>query len=358
MGSMLAVVKLEAEHLELREFPEPDPGLDGAVLKVEAAGMCGAYGSFKSPGPGRSPGLQGHENAGTIVKASRIFEERHGVTEGDLVAVEEYVPCYHCEYCRVGDYRNCWATDRRNNSGSASRIPGGFSQYIYLPPNVVLHKLPANVSPSEAALALPIGNGVSWACAAGEVGPGKTVVIQGPGSKGLGATLASKIYGASCIIVTGLSRDKTRLQAAQRLGADYTLDVQTQDFVPTIMEITDGRGADAVVDCTTGKSDRVMLQAFEVVKRRGGVVVTQQYNELSSFPMKLMADRFVTLRVCRGHSYTSVAMAIEWIASGKYPLGDLITHHYPLAQTDAACLASGGEGEGADAAWVMVNPWM
>jgi threonine dehydrogenase-like Zn-dependent dehydrogenase len=355
---MLAAVKLDAEKLELREFPMPEPGIEGAVMRVEAAGMCGAYGSFKSPGVNGRPGLQGHENAGIITAASEIFKNRHGVTEGDLVAVEEYVPCYHCEYCRVGDYRNCFATDRRNNTQAAERIPGGFSQYIYLPPNVVLHKLPASTSPSEAALALPIGNGVSWACMAGEVSPGKTVVIQGPGSKGLGATLASKIYGASCIIVTGLSKDRARLEAAKRLGADYTIDVQSEDFVSRIMDITGGRGADAVVDCTTGRNDIVMRQAFEVMKRRGGVVVTQQYNELKEFPMKLMADRFVTLRVCRGHSYSSVAMAIDWIASGKYPLGELITHHYPLEKTDMACLASGGEGEGANAAWVMVNPWM
>ena len=83
------------------------------------------------------------------------------------------------------------------------------------------------------------------------------------------------------------------------------------------------------------------------MKRRGGIIVTQSY-EIEKFPLNRLTDKYITTRICRGHSYSSVATGLEWIASGKYPLKELMTHHYPLSQTDVACLASGGEGEGAE----------
>jgi threonine dehydrogenase-like Zn-dependent dehydrogenase len=351
--------------MEMREFPEPEIAEDSALLRVEAAGMCG-YEGFKNQNR-KGPVIMGHENAGYIAKAGRIFKERNGITEGDLVALEEYLPCFHCEWCRIGEYRHCWVTDGHNNPNSiryggmpvdvAPSLWGGYAQYMYLPPNAVVHKLPSHVSPDEAALALPIGNGVQWAHVEGGAGPGKTIVIQGPGPKGLGCTLASKIYGASCIIVTGLSKDVARLDAAKALGADYTIDVQKQNFTDTIMSITGGAGVDAVVDCTSSHNEAIFLQSIDVMKRRGGIIVTQSYT-VDKFPINKLADKYVGLRMCRGHSYSSVAIGLDWIASGKYPLKELITHHFPLNRADVACDAAGGEGETVDPVSVMILPWM
>lgn len=359
MATTLAAIKTEARQVEVREFDLPEISDDSALMKVEAAGMCGAYAYVTREGAGRRPanaGMNGHENAGIIVKAGKSFMERHGVEEGELVALEEYLPCGHCEWCRIGEFRHCWLTDTHNNP-NPSRQAGGYSQYLYLPPNVVIHKVPQTMSADEAALALPIGNGVQWACVEGEAGPGKTIVIQGPGSKGLGCTIAAKKFGATNVIVTGLTKDKARLDAAKRLGADHAIDVQANDFTETIMDITNGRGADAVVDCTTGRTPVVFKQAIDVLVRRGGIVVTQTY-ELDSFSLSLLTGKYGQLRACRGHSYKSVATGLEWIASGEYPLKELMTNHYPLELTGKACLASGGEEDGGDAVWVMVNPWM
>ena len=356
MDTTLAAVKTAPRRAEVQEIDLPDVDETSAVMRVDAAGMCGAYGYFTREGRGGSPqpGMNAHENAGVIVKAGRGFLERHGVEEGELVALEEYLPCGHCEWCRKGEFRHCWMTDTHNNP-QPNRLAGGFRQYLHLPANVVLHKVPQTMTADEAALALPVGNGVQWACKEGEAGPGKTVVVQGPGSKGLGATLAAKKFGAT-VITTGLSKDGARLEAARRLGADYTVDVEKNDFTTAIMDLTNGRGADAVIDCTTGRHPIIFNQAIEVLVRRGGIVVSQAY-ELEGFSMEKLTGKFGTLRACRGHSYASVAQGLEWIASGEFPLRELITHRYPLDLTGEACLASGGEGDGADAVWVMVNPW-
>ena len=78
-----AAVKVAAGKMEVQEFPEIEIAEDSAILRVESAGMCGAYEGFK--GQGRSDVILGHENAGYVYKAGRIFKERNGVTEGDLV---------------------------------------------------------------------------------------------------------------------------------------------------------------------------------------------------------------------------------------------------------------------------------
>ena len=329
METTLAAVKVAPRTAQIQEIDVPDIDYNSALMRVEAAGMCGSYGYFTREGGGRSPvpGMNAHENAGVIVKAGQGFLDRHGVEEGELVALEEYLPCGHCEWCRIGEFRHCWFTDTHNNP-NPSRLDGGFRKNLYLPPNVVLHKVSQALTPDEAALALPVGNGVQWAVKEGEAAPGKTIVVQGPGSKGLGATLAAKKAGAT-VIVTGLSKDGSRLEAARRLGADHTIDVQTNDFTETIMDITNGRGADAVVDCTTGRIPVIFNQAIDVLVRRGGIVVSQAY-ELESFSLEKLTGKYGQLRACRGHSYASVAMGLELIASGDYPLKELVTHNFPL----------------------------
>src|SRR2546427_5494451 len=121
----------------------------------------------------RSPVIMGHENIGTIAKAGREFTRRKGFKEGDLAFVEHYVMCGKCEWCHLGQYRHCENTDWRTNPDairygytSAEKAPhlwGGFAQYVYLPWNAVVHRVPKGVTPELAGLVTPMANGVGWA---------------------------------------------------------------------------------------------------------------------------------------------------------------------------------------------------
>src|SRR5277367_7005944 len=97
-----------------------------------------------------------------------------------------------------------------------------------------------------------MSNGIEWALFEAGVGYDSTVLIQGPGQQGLSQTVACKQAGASLIIVTGTTKDKARMEVAKKLGADYVIDVQKEDPLQRIMEITGGKGVDVSLDCTAG----------------------------------------------------------------------------------------------------------
>src|SRR5580693_4772424 len=105
--TILAAVKTGSETTELRELRVPEIPVDGALMRVEAAGVCGSDpGAYRSQ---RADCIMGHENAGTVVKIGAVASRRWGLEEGDRVAVEEYLPCWHCEHCLAGDFRLCAA---------------------------------------------------------------------------------------------------------------------------------------------------------------------------------------------------------------------------------------------------------
>jgi threonine dehydrogenase-like Zn-dependent dehydrogenase len=97
----------------------------------------------------------------------------------------------------------------------------------------VLHPLPSHVPPHIAAMALPLGNGFQWAFLDGGIGPGKTIVVLGPGQQGLGCVVAAKVAGAANIVVVGLARDTSRFETARRLGA-HTLAIDEEDVLMRI----------------------------------------------------------------------------------------------------------------------------
>ena len=99
-----------------------------------------------------------------------------------------------------------------------------------------------------------MANGVEWSLFDGGVGYNSTVLIQGPGQQGLSQTVICKQAGASLIIVTGTSKDGARMEVAKALGADYVIDVQKEDPLARIKEITDGKGVDVrPSDCSAAR---------------------------------------------------------------------------------------------------------
>jgi threonine dehydrogenase-like Zn-dependent dehydrogenase len=365
--SVLAAVRTGPRQTELREFPMPEIPDDGALLKVEVAGICGTDVKMYAKPVIDEPVIMGHENVGVIAKAGRHFVERQGLREGDRVFVEHYVACYRCEWCRIGEYRHCELTDWRTNpearrygyttSDNPYHLWGGFAQYMYLPWNAVLHKVPDNVSDAEAGIVTPLSNGIEWALYDCGVGFMSTVLIQGPGQQGLSQVVACKQAGASLIIVTGTTRDSARLELAKTLGADHVIDVQQEDALAAVLEITGGKGVDVVVDCTSGAGTTPVLLGIDALKRRAGTLLVQgELAAFPDFPIKKLTEKAITIKSARGHGYRAVELAIAQLASKRFPLELLTTHVFGLGDVDRAIRAVGGEVE-EDVIHVSLMPW-
>jgi threonine dehydrogenase-like Zn-dependent dehydrogenase len=365
---VLAAVRTGPGKTDLREFPMPQVPDDGALLKVEVAGICGTDVKMYAKPVIQAPVIMGHENVGTIVQAGRTFLERQGLHLGDRVFVEHYVACHRCEWCRLGEYRHCELTDWRTNpdarrygytsSENPYHLWGGFAQYMYLPWNAVLHRVPANVTNEEAGIVTPLSNGIEWALYDCGVGFMSTVLIQGPGQQGLSQVVACRQAGAALVIVTGTTRDAARLELATTLGADHTIDVQAEDALARVMELTGGKGVDVVLDCTAGAGTAPVLLGIDALKRRAGTLLVQgELAAFPDFPLKKLTEKAITIKSARGHSYRAVELALAQLASKRFPLDLLTTHLFGLEDVDRAIRAVGGEVE-EDVVHVSLLPWM
>ena len=367
-GKTLAAVKVGPSTTEIRELDLPEIPADAALLKVEVAGVCGTDVS-QYPKPLRgAPLIMGHENVGYLAKVGRDFERHKGFKEGDLVFLEHYLPCGHCEWDHMGEYRHCEATEwfydptairyGYTSMDIAPGLWGGFSHYVYLPLNAVLHRVPAGLTPEVAGIATPMSNGIQWTLMDGGVGYASTVLIQGPGQQGLCCVMAAKQAGAAQIIITGMSKDARRLEVATALGADAVIDVERDDPLARVMALTDGKGVDVVVDCTVGAGPKPVLLGIEATKRRGGTMVVQGEGnqEFPNFPIGRLTRKGMTLKSARGHSYRAVELALYHLGAKRFPLELMTTHRFGLNDVDYAIKSVGGHGA-AGAIHVSVMPW-
>lgn len=366
-SNIMAAVAVDVRRTQVQAFSKPVLAPDAGLLRVEKTGVCGSdWPLYLSLPKTKGPVILGHEAVGFVSELGAAASARWGVKEGDRVALEEYLPCGYCDYCRSGDFRLCDQTDMRLGGlryGSApiSLAPalwGGYSQYQYLHPRTVFHKVPSHVLAEQAAMALPLGNGVEWAYLQGGVGIGQTVVIQGPGQQGLACVIAAKEAGASCIIVTGLGTptDRFRMGLARKFGAHHAIDVESRDLLEAVADVTNGTMADLVIDCTSGGTSTV-VSAIQLARKRGRVILgSHKSRRIPEFDSDLVISRFLTVKGMRGHSYQSVEMAMQIIASGRYPLEAMSTHTFGLGAVDEALRTVGGEGL-PDAIHCTIDPW-
>lgn len=309
MAKAIAVVLTSPRQFEFCEFDIPTVGDDDAVVRVEAGGLCGTdYEQFiggLSFGDGM-PIIPGHEIIGHVEAIGTVAAQRWGVNVGDRVAVEPIIPCGVCGGCVEGRFTSCEAGLGYGMYQGVGRQPslwGGYASHVYLPPRALVHKLPEHIPTDVMTLVNPLSNAIRWVYEVGEAALGSTVVIAGPGQRGLLAAAAASEAGAKSIIVVGTSADATRLQMAKSLGATATINVEREDPITCVRELTDGDMADVVLDVSAGAMAPI-LQGIAMLRRRGRIVLaglkggncsmrfpsTTSYCERSSFAESSAGD--------------------------------------------------------------------
>jgi threonine dehydrogenase-like Zn-dependent dehydrogenase len=352
----LASVQTGRRRLELRELPLPPVTPDSGLLQVEATGVCGSDVGFYEQDPG--PRILGHEVVGTIAALGAVAADRWGLREGDRVVLEEYLPCGHCPFCRSSEFRLCQAADPsfvpgalRYGSTALDVRPGlwgGYSEYMYLHPRTVAHRLGPAVPARLASLALPLANGFEWAVREGGAGLGSIVLVIGPGQQGLGCVLAARQAGAACVIATGLPGDAHRLAVARQLGADHTLvagegDGAGFDLAAEVVALLGGERPGIIIDTAAG-SEATIPGALDAAARRGVIVVPASVRRpLRELDFYKITRKYLTVKGVRGHSFQAVEWAIGVISGGHLGVSAMSSLDVGLADVDAAIRGTGGE---------------
>ncbi len=318
----------------------PDIDEDSALLKLEACGICGSdYEQFEDMLRTPLPVIPGHEPLGTIARIGDRAAARWGVDVGDRVAVETMLSCRHCEPCLGGTYHLC---DHRK---IYSYVPltewpglwGGYAQYMFVHKNSVVHKVDPALPANLAVMFNPLGAGFRWAVEMPQTRYGDTVVILGPGQRGLASVIACREAGAGTIIVTGLAADADKLALARAYGADHTIDVESEDAVRRVKELTGGRGADIVVDVSAYATQPV-VDAMRMVKTGGKVVLAgvKGFKTVDNFVSDYIVTKEVQVLGAMGVTSSGYKSAIRLIESGKVDLAQMHTHDFDLADAELA----------------------
>jgi 2-desacetyl-2-hydroxyethyl bacteriochlorophyllide A dehydrogenase len=331
---------------ELREFPVPEIGDDGLIMQVEMCGICGGGDPiiFSGRHPhAKYPLVMGHEMIGRVAAIGKNAAEERGLKEGDRFVVEVMIPCGRCPECRSGNYQLCVKEEQYGVSRPADDgigIWGGYGNYLFIDPRSITHKVDGSVPVERAVTIAVLANAGRW-CRLANLTTAEWVVIQGPGPQGICGTAVAKTMGAN-VIIMGISKDKQRLELAKELGADHTVVVDEEDPVTRVQEITEGRMADVVLECSGAV--QAVEPGLNMLKRRGRYVLS---GYSSKKPVEITKD-LIPLKELHviggwGQAYGFEA-GCQIIADGEYALERMVTDRFTL-ETAAEGIKKAESGE-------------
>jgi L-iditol 2-dehydrogenase len=327
--------------IRLEEVPDPVCGSGDVVIRVRNCSTCGTDVKISRHGHHHivPPRTMGHEIAGEIVEIGHDVE---GWAVGDRVQVIAAVPCGVCADCRAGHMTIC-----PNQTSMGYHYDGAFATFCRVPAQVLavngLNRIPDNVSFAEASVAEPLACVINGQQLAG-VGKGDDVVVLGAGPIGCLHVRVARAAGANRVFLIDLNED--RLAEAQRLvQPDAVITPSSADPIATILELTEGRGVDVAITATAAGA--AQEQALQMLARQGRLSLfggLPKDRPTITLDSNLVHYRELTLVGANGSSPTHNAMALDYIATGRVPVDDLISHRLPLdAVLDGIELVARGE---------------
>ncbi|UPW01163.1 zinc-binding dehydrogenase [Halorussus gelatinilyticus] len=249
--------------IDYGEFPDPTPDRDEVLVDVKAGALNHLDVWTRKGLPGvelEMPHVPGSDGAGVVLE---VGEDVTRFEPGDRVAVSAGVYCGKCEYCRHGEYSMCV-----NYHIIGEHVRGVHSERAAVPEDNLV-EVPSGVE-WETAAAAPLVFQTAWRMllTRGNVSPGEDVLVLGA-SGGVGhAAVQIADYAGANVYATASSEEK--LEYAEEVGADYTIDYEAEDFASRIRDLTGKRGVDVVVDHVGAATWRDSLASLA----KGGRVLT------------------------------------------------------------------------------------
>ena len=343
----------------------PDPTIEDArdvIIKVTSCAICGSDLHLMD---GQMPTMKsgdvlGHEFMGEVVE---VGSPNHKLKKGQRIVVPFNINCGECRQCKLGNYSVCERSNR--NAGMAaemfgyttaglfgySHITGGYAggqaEYVRVPmADVAPMVVPDGMSDEEVLFLTDILPTAWQGAEHAEIKDGDIVAIWGAGPVGLFTVQCARIMGAGRIIV--MDTVPERIALAKKFGATDIIDYNKEKVFERIKEITDGKGADCVIDCvgmeasaghgvagvlsavqeklTSTERAYVLNEAIRAVRPCGVVSVPGVYGNLIPVNMGSVVQKGLTMRSGQTHVKRYLEPLTKMIQEGKFDMTSMITH--------------------------------
>ena len=324
-STMKAAVYRGVNDVRLEEVPVPEIGPGEILVRVHTCGICGTDLKKISTGSHSAPRIFGHETAGVVAK---VGEGVSKYAAGERVVVFHHIPCGECYYCRHKTFAQCSTYKKVGCTAGFEPSGGGFAEYVRVMDWIVEKgtvAIPDGTSFEQASFAEPVNT-----CIKGietlRLRAGETVLVIGQGPIGLILAILAKRAGTR-VITSDLY--PARLTIANSFGLDLTIDASKADAGQAVREMTEGRGADAVILAVGGSG--LIRPAMDATRPGGRVLLFAQTarGEATIDPAAVCVDEKALL----GSYSASVELqeeSVRFVMDREMDLERLISHRFPL----------------------------
>ena len=312
---MKALVYLGPDQLELENRPTPTPKDGEALVRIRYAGICGTdlhlwHGEMTTVNP---PVVVGHELVGEVVT-----DTTGQYAAGQRVAIEPLLVCGVCLACRSGASHVC-----RNLKVQGVHADGGAAEMLCTP-TTRLHALPDGLSWEAAGCTEPTSVAVHMVRRAG-IQLGDTVLVLGGGPIGFLVANVARAAGARRVLISEVS--KPRLALAESAGIE-TIDASKADPIAVIRDVTNGEGADVVVEAVGHPA--TVAQMTGACRVQGTILIGGIGGEKPPVDLANVVFKELNLIGSRVYASRDMATAIQLLGSGAIDVSGLVTRTVPL----------------------------
>ena len=313
------------EELTYEEVPDPEPNYSEVIVRVHACAPDQFDVTIRDGRAGGNlPLILGHEIAGEIVSIGKGVEHFH---EGDRVVAHPYLTCGHCRFCQVGRETLC-----RNFKGYLGvHANGGYAEFVAVPEKNICRFPDSLDFVLATTIVSPVATPLKALKTRAKIQPGETVLIVGAcGGVGIHAVQIAKAFGANVIAV---DIDDNKLSLAKDLGADHLVNSVKKDFSDEVLDITSGKGADAVLELVG--TDVTLPKSFRSISRAGVLVIVgfQPGKIFECDPTRFVDDE-ILVTGSRYVNKAELSEAVEWVSSGR--IKPVISGTYNLKDAEQA----------------------
>src|SRR5215468_6183310 len=324
-ATMLAAVYRGKSDVRMETVPVPEIGAGELLVRVHTCGICGTDLKKIATGSHSAPRIFGHETSGVVVA---IGEGVSQFRPGERVMLFHHIPCRECYYCRHKTFAQCETYKRVGCTAGFEPSGGGFAEYVRVMDWIVRHgtvRIPDEVSFEQACFVEPVNTCMKGIDAL-HLQADETVLVIGQGPIGLILSKLAQRTGARVITSDLYSQ---RLTISKSFGLGLTIDASRMNVTEHVCEVTQGRGADAVILAVGGTS--LIRPAMDAARPGGRVLLFAQTvrGEVVVDPAAICVDEKTLL----GSYSASVELqeeSMRFVMGREMDLERLISHRFPL----------------------------